>query len=221
MARTEFQQITKELVAPIFKPENGWVVYEMPARFFDRRITVPGTPIRCIDYRFGQTEYGYDANSVPKSPSLLGAVDSVVAFYRGSAESRTASAVGRIRALGFEAADHSDYLSEDGCRFRRALFEGLFPELAPLTREESKILKSKYSVEHVTLRKATNHPDGFVLNSKPYTTVLPEDGKHYPIDIWAAQMLGMSLKRYLQVIEKCGHLLLEQNPRNLYIIKDS
>lgn len=221
MARTEFEQLRPDLINQFFNEKHGWKIYYLPASFFDRRPTVPGSKIRCIDYRFGQTPEGYDPDTVPLGPAWLGAIDGVVAFYRGNAEARMAGAVGKTRALGFEEADHGDYSEGDlGCRFRRALFESQFPGLAPLTVVESRVLRTKFNVEHMVLHPSKNHPEGFVISNEPFTTVLPDDGKHYPIDVWFAQMVGISPGRFWPVISKCGELLLPENKRNLYLIRD-
>lgn len=220
MERIEID-INTENLGKYFLPQHGWKILELPPRFFDRRVTRKGDRIRCIDYRFGQTQKGYDPDTVPLSPAWLGAIDGVAAFFNGNAETRMASAVKMTEAVGFKRADHGDYIQGDeGCAFRRALFESQFPDLAPLSRVESRVLRTKFKVEHIVLHTASSHPDGFVINNRPYTTVLPEDGKHYPIDLWFAQMVGISSGRSLPVIAKCGELLLPENRRNLYLIQD-
>lgn len=180
---------------------------------------MPGTRIRCIDKRFGATPNGYVPETVPLAPAWLGAIDGVAAFLKGNAEKRMASAVKLTESVGFDRADHGDYLLGDrGCAFRRAHLAGEFEELTSLTEIETRILRKKFGIHHFELYEAGNHPIGFLLNDKPFTTGMPKDGLYYPVDIWFPEMVGINPEKALPVVEKCGELILPEGSRNLFVV---
>jgi len=205
-----------------FSPEKGWTIIPVSSGEIDLRDTKKGERIKCIDFRYGIKPNGsYDPDSVPRSPAWLGAIDGISAFLGGESEERAQEAAKLIRGTGFTPADHGDNLRGDieGCAFRRALLEKKFPDLNILTIEETRILRAKMGVEHVTLNRTDNHPKGFLLNPYRMTTALPDDGQYYPIDIWYPDYLGIEQDRFLPVIEKCGQLLLPPESRTLFVVR--
>lgn len=212
---------TKEKLQNIFKPQNGWEIANLKPEDFDRRATVNGSKIRCIDRRFGVTEQGYNPLKVPLSPAWLGAVDGIEAFLKkNNPLSRTKEAAKRVRAIGFEPADHGDYaLGKNGCAFRRARIAGLIPGVRPALSEDlDNFVKEKVGVEHYVLREAKYHARGFMFNTLESTTVLPEDGRYYIIDEWFARMAGIKPELFLPVIAACGELMLPEEDRKLFIV---
>jgi hypothetical protein len=212
---------TKENLQEIFVPQNGWELVNLNPSDVDRRATVFGTKIRCIDRRFGVTEDGYNPEAVPLAPAWLGAVDGIEAFLkRNNPLHRTKEAARRVRALGFEPADHGDYaLGKDGCAFRRARMAGLVPGVRPaLSADLDDFVKEKVGVEHYVLREAKYHARGFIFNTEQNTTVLPEDGRYYVIDEWVARGTGIKPAQFLPVIAACGELMLPEEDRKLFIV---
>lgn len=205
-----------------FPAEKGWKIVEVGGESVDARRTVFGTAIRCIDRDFGFTPNGYKPETVPPSPAWLGAVDGVVSFLEGTPEERMEQAVRRTESIGFKSAYHGDYArGDDGCAYRRALMEGRFEGLPPITKEEHRVLTTKIGLHYVQLDRPAvrNDPEGFVLNEFVYETVLPGGGRFYPIDIWFARMVGITDEKSLPVIAKCGELLLPQNNKTLFIVR--
>lgn len=203
-----------------FPSQRGWIIIERPADSFDIRNTVPGTKIRCIDKDFGNTNQGYDSDSVPLAPAWLGAIDGIVPFMDGTPEQRVEKTAQRTRSIGFEIAHHGDYLQGiDGCKFRTALMEGKFEGLPRITRAEYQVLTTKFGIHYTELIRPEERvePEGFVLNDSDFTTILPDGGRFYPIDIWFARMAGITYRRALPVIEKTGELLLPEGSRRLFI----
>lgn len=206
-------------LARFFPAEKGWNIIKVEKNVVDIRPTVSRTRIRCIDRRFGATPDGYDPDMVPLSPAWLGAIDGVASFLKGDAEERMSSAVALVESVGFERADHGDYILGDrGCGFRRALLAGEFEELMPLTEIETRVLRKKFGVHHFELHESRNHARGFLLNDEPFTTGMPEDGLYYPVDIWLPHMVGINPQKALPVVEKCGELLLPEGSRNLFVV---
>lgn len=206
-----------------FLSEKGWEIVEIGTDSVDIRPTVSGTPIRCIDRDFGLTPSGYNPDAVPLSPAWLGAVDGVAAFQRGNIHERMEKGAQITETIGFKAAYHGDYArGTDGCAFRRALIEGRFEGLPPLTRAEHELLATKMGIHYTKLDRpdVSTEPEGFVLNNLRYTAVLPDGGRFYPIELWFAQMAGISSEKALPVIAKCGELLLPQDHKTLFVVRD-
>lgn len=208
-----------------FPEEKGWKTIEVGSDFVDMRRVVFGTHIRCIDRDFGFTkiEQRYNPESVPLSPALPGALDGIASFLEGTPEERMEEAAKRTVAAGFKPAYHGDYArGDDGCAYRRAYFEGRFEGLSPITKEEHRILTTKMGVHYVSLDRPEERkdPEGFILNEAKYWTVLPGGGRFYPVDLWFARMVGLRDERTLPMIAKCGELLLPQNNKTLFIVRD-
>lgn len=205
-------------------PENkGWQVVEIERGSVDSRPNVFNTPIKCIDRDFGFTADGYDPNLVPLAPALPGAVDGVASFLNGEPEERMQEAAKRTISVGYIPAYHGDYArGDDGCAYRRAIIEGRFEGLPPITKAEHRVLTTKMGLHYVQLhrpeiRKVTR---GFILNEDIEQTVLPDAGSFYPIDIGFAREVGLSDEQTLPVIAKCGELLLPRDNKVLFVVRD-
>lgn len=204
-----------------FPPDKGWTIVSVSPKEIELRDISKGSPIRCIDYRYGiMPDESYNADSVPRSPAWLGALDGISAFLDGTPEERHQKAAKLVIETGFIPADHGDIVQGDidGCAFRKALQAGKIPDLNTLTSEEIRVLRSKIGVHHVTLNQTSRHPEGFLLNPFRFTTVLPNNAQFYPIDIWYPDYLGIEPERFLPVIATCGQLLLPAESKMLYIV---
>lgn len=209
-----------ETLQQYFTPSNGWEIIVLKPGDVTIKETVPGSPQRCIDRRFGVTETGYHPDSVPLGPAWMGALDGIETFSRRTNPlARAKEAANKVRALGFEPADHGDYaLGADGCLYRRARRAGLIPGVSPaVSKRLDDFIKSKIGAQHIILREAQFHARGFVLNDQEFTTVLPEDGKYYVNDEWFARRLGIKPELYLPVIAICGELILPVEDRKLFL----
>lgn len=213
---------TVESLQQYFPAENGWNIVYLEEGQFDRRPTVPGSVLRCIDRRFGITDSGYDPNAVPLAPAWPGAVDGIEAFSKRTNPLRRAQeAAQKVREMGFEPANHGDYVRGwDGCSFRRAWKEGLIPGLSQAITDPKLVefIKKKVGVDHLLLVDALKDPLGFLLNRKANTTVLPDGGLYYPIDVSFGEAVGIRPERFLPVIAVCGELMLAEDARNLFIV---
>lgn len=204
-----------------FTPSRGWELVSVKPGEIDMRETVPGSIQRCADRRFGVNKRGYKPEAVPRGPAWLGALDGIEALLPGrNPLRRTKDAAERIRALGFEPADHGDFtLGKDGCAFKRERRAGHIPGVNPaFSARVEDFIKRKVKAEHVVLREAQFHARGFVLNNREFTTVMPEDGKYYVNDEWLARLCGIKPEQYLRVIAACGELLLPREDRKLFIV---
>lgn len=203
-----------------FPPERGWRIVETGDSNL-RRVQF-GTALRCIDRHFGITESGYDPDSVPLSPAWPGAIDGLASSYEGTLEERMSLAASETERIGFRPAYHGDYVKDiDGCAYRRALIEGRFEGLPPMTREEHQFLAGKMGLHYTQLIRPqeARAPEGFMLNEIDYYTVLPEGGKFYTIDLWFAQRAGIANQQALSLIAKCGELLLPQDNKTLFVVR--
>lgn len=210
-----------EKLRQYFTPAQGWELVVLKPGDVAVRATVPGSPIRCIDRRFGVTEKGYDPNAVPPGPAWMGAFDGIETFSRRTNPlARAKEAANKVRALGFEPADHGDYtVGADGCAYRRARRAGLLPGVSAAYSERvDNFIKQKVGAIHMVVREAAYHARGFVLNGVEKTTVLPDDGKYYINDEWFAQLAGIKPELYLPVIAACGELILPQEDRKLFVL---
>lgn len=199
---------------------NDWELIEVASSKLDKRATVSGTPLRCIDRHFGATPEGYDPDLVPLSPAWLGATDGFAAFYHGSASKRLSRAVKATLKLNHQPASHGDYIKGDlGCAFINAQHEGLIPSLKTIQIEYRRLLRNKFGFHYLELYRPQNEVLGFLLNDQAKTTCLPEDGKYYPIDIWAAEIAGIDRQRALAAIAICGNLILKDHKKVLYIAR--
>lgn len=202
-----------------FPKSRGWKIVEKPLYEFDFKPTVLGTPIRCIDKDFGVTRSGYDPETVPLAPAWPGAGDGMIPFYRGSLDEKMETAAQRTKAIGFEIANHGDYIQGDnGCAFRKALTSGEFEGLPNITREQYQVLTTKFGVHYTVLHRpeVKQDPEGIVLNDNEYTTVLP-GGVLYTTDTWFGNLAGLDYDLTLPVIERTGELLLPEYNRILFI----
>ncbi len=205
----------------IFSPTKGWEVVEIKDSQIDRRPTIPGSQIRCIDKRYGQTENGYDPNIIPKGPAWLGGVDGISAFSSGICESRMRDALNITRILGFDGHLHGDEKNNDlGCAFRKALIDGNLPDLSPLDLDDWRKVRDRWSIPYTELHLSDKNAEGFLFNQRPLTTGLPMDCRYYPIDFWFSRMVGIDSTQALSAVEKCGELILNHGNKTLYVVSD-
>lgn len=204
-----------------FPASRQWQLVELTDSQVDRRPTFPGSTIRCIDRRFGITADGnYNPDLVSPAPAWLGASDGVAAFYSGKADERMEKAVTMIRRAGFEPANHGDFdHGYMGCKFRKAWIEEQFPELLPISIPDLRVLQSKLGIKHDRLYNTSVPVEGFLLNLKPSTYVLPEGGKYYPVEGWFPEMVAIDPAKALRATERCGELLLPPEQRVLYLVR--
>ena len=209
-----------EVLQQYFTSAQGWELVVLKPGDVTIRKTLPGSPQRCMDRRFGVTENGYDPDAVPLGPAWMGALDGIETFSRRTNPlARAKEAANKVRALGFEPADHGDYaLGADGCSFRRARRAGLIPGVSQAVGKRlDEFIKTKIRAQHIVLREAQYHARGIVLNDREFTTVLPENGKYYVNDEWFAKLAGIRPEQYLPVIAACGELILPIEDRKLFI----
>lgn len=204
-----------------FPRSRGWSIVERPLSSFDYRETVPGTPIICMDKDFGYTKLGYDPNTVPLSAAWPGASDGVIPYMPGATmEDKETEADKRLRKIGLVSARHGDYRRGDrGCAFRRALTEGRFEGLPPISEAELYALMNKSGAHYTSLDRPDEpvEPEGFALDDTPFTNILPDGGRYYSIAIWLGEMLGISYEQSLPMIEKTGVLMLPDHSRRLFV----
>lgn len=216
----EVQPLSTKEISTHFTRDRGWTIVEKPLEEFDAHQTVAGSKLRCIDKNNGMTPEGYHPETIELGPSWLGAADGIAAFKEGNAEDRMRAGVADIEASGFVAVVHGHYLRKKrGCAFREALIGKLIPELSPMTREEWELICKKLGIHYTELYDSVNPNLGFAVNTKAKTTILPEGGKYYPVDLWFAENLGIKRERALSAIAKCGELILPADHRTLFVCR--
>ncbi len=217
----DLEPLTISELKTVFTPEKGWNVVEIPDSRVDRRTTVPGSEIRCIDRRYGLTPHGYDPNIIPLGPAWLGGLDGIAAFAQGNAEQRMLAAIETIRAFGFVGHVHGDLVDKDlGCGFRRALVEEKVPDLDRIILGDWRELIGRLNVPYTQLHPSNKHAEGFLFNQRPLTTCFPQDCTYYPVDFAFARTVGIDIEKGLSLVEKCGQLLLHGQEHTLFVISD-
>ena len=228
---SERQLFTAEYCAPFFPAEAGFNFQIMPASEFDRRRTVPGDPLRCVDRRNGMTAQGYKVELVPKSYAFPGAGEGVAAFAKAGLlvsgiffednhpETYLGWAIKAIRGIGHEPAWHGDLVKRrKGCAFGAELEKGdagsFVDLLQPLTEFEREYLELKYGMHYTELYPDAQPAVAVALSPKPKYALMPDGGRIYPFDIDAPLKMGILPYAYMQIVARCAEALLPKNERN-------
>src|SRR3989344_6449346 len=213
-------------LAEYFPKKLGWIEVRRPLSYFSHGLTIPGTPIKCMDRDFGMTPQGYDPREVPASTAWPGASDGINPYMAGETlEERAIDGAKRIRKVGYLAASHGDYLvGDDGCAFRNALMKGQFPGLPSMTMAEYQALMTKTNTHKARLHRPGKdrevEPEGFVLNDHIGVYILPDGGRYYPIETWLGREIKIPYEVFLPMIAKAGELLLHGASKRLFIATD-
>lgn len=210
-----------------FTPFNDWKIVVVEPGEVDLVETIAEEPERCSDRKFGIVIKGgkpvYKPQAVPRGPATLGALDGVEAFMPGNNPiRRTIEAANRVRAVGFEPADHGRYAGTGTCGFKEARKADKIPGVhRAYSAKVDKFIKTKVKAQHFILEEAQHHAIGFVLNDREFTTVLPDDGRYYINDVWFWRRVGIQDERSLPVIARCGEILLPVENRTLFVVSNS
>lgn len=180
---------------------RGW---QAISNFKTERVsTKPGEEIRC-----GDDGYGKDA---PLAPAVFGAIEGVAAHVHWANKVADRFKIGAdlVEKSGYLPGSHGDLIHGDidGCKFRWAWLEGLFPWLPALTRRDIRVIRFLNDIHHHTLTRKRHTGEGLVLNFEPHSTVIPH-GRFYVKDLWYLRHLGFELDDSLKITAETAELVL-------------
>lgn len=224
--------LTSTYCGQFFPESQGFNFQVVKPDFVDRRPTVKGKKWRCIDRRDGMSEDGYNPDNVQDAPATPGAAEGLAIMAKnglvvagvdidcGNFENYLSWADRAIRRLGYEPSKHGDkLLKARGCAFNRSVEDGIFEGLEPLTSFEREFMDIKLGTHYTELYPNACDPEGFALNPKMHSTIRPDGGRFYPVDIWAMYRMGILSDEFMKITAKCAELLLHEGQKNIYYVE--
>lgn len=213
MARKEKDSLV--IVINTFKKE-GFGIEEALVSSLDRRTTVRGQYIRCIDPRI-------DDRTEPDQmgPAVAGGILGLAFLLEDSRVARgylarLDRALRLVDESNFRASTHGDLRSGavKGCKLLYALTQKVLPGDS-LTEKQVLDLIDANGIDH-RLLAGTADPIGFAVNNEPNTTIIPRR-KKYAADIWYLDELGLHPQNYARKLAHVAKLLLPEDRRNLIV----
>lgn len=223
--------LTSNYCGQFFPESQGFNFQVVTPDFVDRRPTVRGKKWRCIDRRDGMSESGYNPDAVEDAPATPGAGEGLAIMAKNGLvvsgiedldnfEDYLNWADRSMRRLGYEPSRHGDMILKDrGCAFNRSVEDGVFEGLQPLTSFEREFMQQKLGVHYTELYHKALDPEGFALNPKMYTTIRPDGGRFYPVDLWAPYKIGILMDEFMKITARCAEILLHQGHKNIYYVE--